>query len=69
METIHGLGVNGPAIIGTGVAFTVLTVSGVALRFVSKRLARNPVGADDWLLLFALLCYFTAEVLVVRCEC
>ena len=67
METIHGLRVNGPAIIGTGVTFTVLAVTAVALRFGSKRIAHNPFGVDDWLLLFALLCYFTAEVLVIRC--
>ncbi|KAL9602850.1 MAG: hypothetical protein Q9219_001545 [cf. Caloplaca sp. 3 TL-2023] len=65
METIHGLNTNGPAIIGTGVAFAVLTVLSVGLRFSAKRLAHNPLGLDDWLLLFALLCFFTTEVLVV----
>lgn len=69
METIHGLNANGPAIIGTGVAFTVLAVVAVGLRFASKRIAHNSFGFDDWLLLFALLCYFTTEVLVIRCEC
>lgn len=62
METIHGLNTNGPAIIGTGVAFTVLATVGVGLRFGSKRLAHNPFGIDDWLLLFALVCYFATEI-------
>lgn len=69
METIHGLNTNGPAIIGTGVAFTILAVVGVGLRFSSKRLAHNPFGIDDWLLLFALVCYFATEILVIRCKC
>lgn len=68
METIHGLGTNGSAIIGTGCAFTVLAVLAVGLRIASKRIAHNPFGIDDWLLIIALLVYFTAEVLVVRCS-
>lgn len=69
METIHGLNTNGPAIIGTGVAFTALAVLGVGLRFGSKRVARTAAGLDDWLLLAALLIYVVAEILVIRCEC
>ncbi|KAL8836441.1 MAG: hypothetical protein Q9170_002929 [Blastenia crenularia] len=68
METIHGLSTNGPAIIGTGVAFTVLATVAVGLRFASKRLAHSPFGIDDWLLFFALLCYLTAEILVIRSD-
>lgn len=68
METIHGLNTNGPAIIGTGVVFTVLAVVAVGLRFTSKRLTGAPHGLDDWLLLASLLVYFVAEVLVIRCE-
>lgn len=67
METIHGLNTNGPAIIATGVVFTVLSVAAVGLRFVSKRITRATVGIDDWLLLIALLIFVTAEILVIRC--
>lgn len=67
METIHGLNKNAAAIIGTGVAFTVLSVAAVGLRFVSKRMTRAALGIDDWLLLASLLIYFVAEVLVIEC--
>ena len=67
METIHGLNTHGPAIIGTGVLFTVLSVVAVGLRFTSKRVTQARVGVDDWLLLVALLIFVTAEVLVIRC--
>lgn len=68
METIHGLGTNGPAIVGTGCAFTVLAVLAVGLRIGSKRIAHSRLAIDDWVLVFALLLYFTAEVLVIRCQ-
>ena len=68
METIRGLNTNGPAIIATGVVFSVLTTATVGLRFASKRLTDAPFGADDWLLLAALLIYITAEALVIRCK-
>ena len=67
MDTIHGLNANGPAIIATGVVFTVLSISAVGLRFVSKRITRATIGVDDWLLLVALLIFVTAEILVIRC--
>ena len=66
METIHGLNTNGPAIIGTGVAFSILTTAAVGLRFLSKRVINAPFGVDDWLLLVALLLYIVAEALVIR---
>ncbi len=69
METIHGLNINGPAIVGTGVAFTILAVLAVGLRFTSKRITGVKHGLDDWLLLASLTLYFVAEVLVIRCEC
>ena len=69
METIHGLNVNGDAIIATGVVFTVLSVIAVGLRFASKRITSSSVKVDDWLLLAALAVYVTAETLVIRCEC
>ncbi|KAL8728556.1 MAG: hypothetical protein Q9166_005289 [cf. Caloplaca sp. 2 TL-2023] len=68
METIHGLNIHGPAIIGTGVAFTVLAVLGVGLRFASKRVAHASLGLDDWLLFAALLIYVAAEILVIRSD-
>lgn len=68
METIHGLATNGPAIIGTGCAFTILAVLAVGLRIGSKRIAHNRFAIDDWVLVFALLLYFTAEILVIRCK-
>ncbi|KAI4114659.1 MAG: hypothetical protein LQ345_004604 [Seirophora villosa] len=68
METIRGLATNGPAIIGTGCAFTVLAVLAVGLRIASKRIAHSPFAIDDWLLLIALLFYFTTEVLVIRSD-
>ncbi|KAI4141525.1 MAG: hypothetical protein LQ341_003504 [Variospora aurantia] len=68
METIRGLATNGPAIIGTGCAFTVLAVLAVGLRIVSKRIAHSPFAIDDWLLVIALLFYFTTEVLVIRSD-
>ena len=67
METINGLNKNGPAIIGTGVAFTVASVVAVGLRFVSKRMTRAALGIDDWLLLASLVIYFVAVVLVIEC--
>ena len=68
METIKGLNTNGPAIIATGVVFPILTTVAVALRFVSKQITGAPHGADDWLLLAALLIYIVAEALVIRCR-
>ena len=68
METIQGLTIHGPAIVGTGVVFTILTVVAVALRFTSKRITAVGFGADDWLLLASLVLYVVAEVLVIRCE-
>ena len=67
METIHGLNKNGPAIIGTGVAFAVLSVTAVGLRFLSKRMTSASYGVDDWLLLASLIIFFVAEVLVIEC--
>lgn len=66
MEQIRGLNTHGSAIIGTGVVFTVLSVSSVGLRFVSKRITRSPIGIDDWLLLASLAFFFASEVLVIR---
>ena len=68
METIEGLNTNGPAIIGTGVAFAVLATVALGLRVVSKRVAHAPFGVDDVLLLFALVLYLTTEILVIRCK-
>lgn len=68
METIRGLNSNGPAIIGTGVVFTVLAIATVGLRFASKRIAGAPYRADDWFLLSALIVYFVAEILVIECR-
>ena len=68
METIHGLNVNGDAIIATGVVFTVLSVVAVGLRFASKRITNSSFRVDDWLLLAALAIYITAEILVIRCK-
>ncbi len=68
METIHGLATNGPAIVGTGCAFTILAVLAVGLRIGSKRIAHTRFAIDDWVLVFALAIYFTAEVLVIRCQ-
>lgn len=67
METIHGLNHNGPAIITTGVVFTVLATTAVGLRFTSKRIINSTCGLDDWLLLASLLMYVTVEILVMRC--
>ena len=68
METIHGLSINGPAIIATAIVFTLLAVAAVALRFFSKRIAGSIYRWDDWLLLIALIIYVTTEVLVIICE-
>ena len=68
METINGLNTNGSAIIGTGIAFTIMTAAAVALKFTSKRLTKASYGVDDWLILVTLLIYITAEVLVVKCK-
>ncbi|KAL8953347.1 MAG: hypothetical protein Q9222_000809 [Ikaeria aurantiellina] len=66
MEAIHGLSTHGPAIIGTGVAFTVLSTAAVGLRFTSKRVTKAGFGVDDWLLLASLLVFVTTEILVIR---
>ncbi|KAL9009145.1 MAG: hypothetical protein Q9173_005801 [Seirophora scorigena] len=50
---------------GTGCAFTVLAVLAVGLRIASKRIAHSPFAIDDWLLLLALLIYFTAEYVYI----
>lgn len=68
METIHGLNINGPAIIATAVVFTFLTVAAVGLRFFAKRIAGSTYRWDDWLLLLALIIFVTTEVLVIICE-
>ena len=68
LMTIHGLNSNGPAIIGTGIAFTVLAILAVALRFIAKRVTNPRLGMDDWLLLAALLLFVTTEILVIRCK-
>ncbi|KAI4100440.1 MAG: hypothetical protein LQ339_005501 [Xanthoria mediterranea] len=65
METIHGLSINGPAIIATAVVFTLLAVAAVALRFFAKRIAGSTYRWDDWLLLIALIIFVTTEVLVI----
>ncbi|KAI4266745.1 MAG: hypothetical protein L6R38_008568 [Xanthoria sp. 2 TBL-2021] len=65
METIHGLNINGPAIIATAVVFTFLTVAAVGLRFFAKRIAGSTYRWDDWLLLLALIIFVTTEVLVI----
>ncbi|KAL6720169.1 hypothetical protein ACLMJK_002090 [Lecanora helva] len=68
METIRGLNTNGPAIIATGVVFTVCSAVAVGLRFSSKRITNSSFKVDDWLLLASLLVYITAEVLVIRSD-
>ncbi|KAL8669457.1 MAG: hypothetical protein Q9168_005953 [Polycauliona sp. 1 TL-2023] len=65
METIHGLNINSPAIIATGVVFALLAVAAVVLRFVAKRIAGTSYRFDDWLLLLALLIFVTTEILVI----
>lgn len=66
MEQIRGLNTHGAAIVGTGVVFTVLSVTAVGLRFTSKRITRAAFGIDDWLLLASLAIYMAAEILVIR---
>ena len=66
MDTIIGLDANGAAIVGTGVAFSILTTAAVGLRFLSKRVINAPFGVDDWLLVVALLVYIVAEALIIR---
>ncbi|KAG7007334.1 hypothetical protein G7Y79_00010g028350 [Physcia stellaris] len=65
MEQIRGLNSHGAAIVGTGVVFTVLSVTAVGLRFTSKRITRAAFGIDDWLLLASLAIYMAAEILYV----
>ena len=66
MEQVRGLKTHGAAIVGTGVVFTVLSVTAVGLRFTSKRITRAAIGIDDWLLLASLAIFVTAEILVIR---
>ena len=66
MEQVRGLNTHGPAIIGTGVVFTLLSVTAVGLRFTSKKLTRGIIGIDDWLLLASLAIFVAAEILVIR---
>ncbi|KAL8712697.1 MAG: hypothetical protein Q9220_003229 [cf. Caloplaca sp. 1 TL-2023] len=66
MEQVRGLSTHGPAIIGTGVAFTILATTAVGLRFTSKRVTKAGFGIDDWLLLASLLIFITTEILVIR---
>lgn len=42
-------------VIGIGIAFAVLPTVCVALRFWSRKLAKIPFGAEDWLVLPALV--------------
>ncbi|KAL8838545.1 MAG: hypothetical protein Q9170_002087 [Blastenia crenularia] len=66
MEQVHGLNTHGPAIIGTGIVFTILSIAAVGLRFTSKRMTRASTGVDDWLLFASLMIFVTTEILVIR---
>lgn len=44
-----------PILIGVGIAFIILEIIIVGLRFYARRRSRVPVGIDDWLILLALV--------------
>lgn len=46
----------GHILTNTAIAFTVFEITAVSLRYLSKRIGRNAFGADDWLVLGALIC-------------
>lgn len=42
-------------LIGTGVTFLILPMIAVALRFYARSLSRAKLGADDWIMIPALV--------------
>ncbi|KAL8919795.1 MAG: hypothetical protein Q9172_004800 [Xanthocarpia lactea] len=58
-----------PVLVGNGVAFTVLPIIVVSLRFYARRVARVAVGIDDWCIVVALvLCTAAGVVLILAAE-
>ena len=44
-----------PTILGLSIAFPIVSIVAVLLRFESRRLKRVALGADDWTILAALV--------------
>lgn len=51
-----------PVLVGNGVAFTILPIIVVSLRFYARRVARVVVGIDDWCIVVALV-----NIRILRC--
>ena len=46
-------------VVSTAIAMLILAVIAVVLRFVSRRVIHVPFLIDDWLMLAALVCYWS----------
>lgn len=44
-----------PVLVGNGIAFVLLPMIVVSLRFYARRVARGAVGLDDWCIIVALV--------------
>ena len=45
-----------PVLVGNGVAFTILPILVVVLRFYARHISRVAAGIDDWCIVAALVC-------------
>lgn len=57
-----------PVLVGNGVAFTVLPIIVVSLRFYARRVARVAVGIDDWCIVVALVNIQALRTVVFTCD-
>ena len=52
------MGVNdGAVFLGLGIAFPIIAIASVIFRFEARRIKRLKLGADDWTILAALVCF------------
>ena len=49
----------GPLVLGVSICMTVLAITAVTLRFISRRLSRADFWWDDWFILAALVRSFS----------
>lgn len=59
---------HGPLLIRTTIAMTILSFIAICLRFLARRLVRQPILWDDWMIVLAVLFAWVTGIWEVMCR-
>ena len=54
-----------PTILGLSIAFPIVSIIAILLRFEARRVNRVKLGADDWTILIALVGHPTSSIYII----